>query len=139
MVQRRPAQLFGNDPVKSLLLAQNLGSLKPSGPVYISTNRWDSFNPYQASVDVANQWCSLGGDVQLWTNEEPPFLNKAGINTLLPYFVDGERSMQWLSDRFKRTADVPQLRARGLERLTATGIDTRTAAPLSLERRRIPS
>lgn len=102
-----PAQLFGNDPVKSLLLAQNLGSLKPTGPVYISTNRWDSFNPYQASVDVANQWCSLGGDVQLWTNEEPPFLNKAGINTLLPYFVDGERSMQWLADRFNGLPTTP--------------------------------
>lgn len=102
-----PAQLFGNDPVKSLLLAQNLGSLKPTGPVYISTNRFDTFNPYQASVDVANQWCSLGGDVQLWTNEEPPFLNKVSVNTLLPYFVDGERSMQWLSDRFNGLPTTP--------------------------------
>lgn len=102
-----PAELFGNDPVKSLLLAQNLGQVKPTGPVYISSNRFDSFNPYQASVDVANQWCALGGDVQLWTNEEPPFLNKSGINTLLPYFVDGERSMQWVTDRFNGVPTTP--------------------------------
>ncbi len=51
----------------------------------------------------------------LWTNEEPPFLNKAGINTLLPYFVDGERSMQWVSDRFQRAAHHTELRSRGFE------------------------
>ncbi|AEV73528.1 MULTISPECIES: lipase family protein [Mycolicibacterium] len=102
-----PATLFGNDPVKSLLLAQNLGQAKPTGPVYISTNRYDTFNPYQASVDLKNDWCAKGADVQLWTNQEPPFLNKASINTLLPYFIDGERSMQWLADRFNGLPTTP--------------------------------
>lgn len=95
-----PDQIFGNDPVKSLLLAQNLGQLKPTGPAFISANRWDAFNPYQASTDLANQWCAMGADVQLNTNEEPPFANKLGINTLLPYFVDGEMMMDWVADRF---------------------------------------
>lgn len=102
-----PAVLFGSDPVKSLLAAQNLGSLKPTGPVYISTNRYDTFNPYQASVDLARDWCAKGADVQLWTNEEPPFLNKASVNTLLPYFIDGERSMQWVTDRFNGVPTTP--------------------------------
>ncbi|MCI4676372.1 lipase family protein [Candidatus Mycolicibacterium alkanivorans] len=102
-----PATLFGNDPVKSLLAAQNLGSLKPTGPVYISANRFDAFNPYQASSDLARDWCAKGADVELWTNEEPPFANKVGINTLLPYFVDGERSMQWVTDRFNGVPTTP--------------------------------
>jgi Secretory lipase len=95
-----PDQIFGTDPVKSLLMAQNLGGTKPTGPVFISANRFDSFNPYLASTDLANAWCGEGADVRLNTNEEAPFLNKVGINTLLPYFVDGERSMQWVADRF---------------------------------------
>lgn len=102
-----PATLFGDDPLKSLLLAQNLGQTKPTGPVYISANRYDSFNPYQASSDLKNEWCAEGGDVQLWTNEEPPFLNKTSMNTLLPYFVDGERSMQWVADRFNGLPSTP--------------------------------
>ena len=97
-----PDQIFGTDPVKSLLLAQNLGAnhARPNAPVFISANKFDSFNPYQASSDLANLWCGEGADVQLNTNEEAPFLNKVGINTLLPYFVDGERSMQWVAERF---------------------------------------
>lgn len=75
--------------------------------MYISTNKFDSFNPYQASADLARDWCAKGADVQLWTNEQPPFLNKASINTLLPYFVDGERSMQWVADRFNGVPTTP--------------------------------
>ncbi|MCV6975997.1 lipase family protein [Mycobacterium bourgelatii] len=106
-----PEEIFGSEPVKSLLLAQNLGNARPKGPVYISANRFDSFNPYQASTDLAAHWCDRGADVQLWTNEEPPFLNKMGINTLLPYFVDGERSMQWLADRFNGVPTTPNCQA----------------------------
>ena len=41
-----------------------------------------------------------GADVTFWTNEQPPFLNKLDINSFLPEFVDGERSMAWITDRF---------------------------------------
>ena len=34
-----------------------------------------------------------GADVEFWTNEQRPILNKLPINHLLPYFVDGERSV----------------------------------------------
>lgn len=104
-----PDQVFGAEPVKSLLLAQNLGANrnKPTGPVFISANRFDSFNPYQASTDLAQMWCAEGADVQLNTNEEPPFLNKAGINTLLPYFVDGEMMLNWVRDRFNGLPTTP--------------------------------
>ena len=104
-----PDQIFGAEPVKSLLLAQNLGANhnRPTGPVFISANRFDAFNPYQASTDLASQWCAEGADVQLNTNEQPPFLNKGGINTLLPYFVDGEMMMNWVRDRFNGLPTTP--------------------------------
>ena len=42
-----------------------------------------------------------------WTNEEPPFLNKAIINHALPMLVDGERAMQWVADRFNGVPTTP--------------------------------
>ena len=41
-----------------------------------------------------------GADVTFWTNEAPPLFNKLDTNALLPAFVDGERSMAWITDRF---------------------------------------
>ncbi|MBN3459872.1 triacylglycerol lipase [Mycobacterium sp. DSM 3803] len=93
-------ELFGNDPFKSLLAAQRLGNLKPEAPVYITQNRWDPLVSYNASMLTAQDWCSKGADVTVNTNEEPPLFNKLDINLLLPLFVDGERTMAWLADRF---------------------------------------
>jgi triacylglycerol lipase len=95
------------DPFKSLLAAQRIGNIKPTGPVYLSHNRWDSFGPYAAVVDTARDWCRMGADVTLWTNEQPPFLNKLDVNALLGAFVDGERSMAWIADRFNGVPTIP--------------------------------
>jgi hypothetical protein len=43
---------------------------------------------------------------RFWTNERPPFLNKLWIS-LLPYFVYGERGMQWITDRFNSLPTTP--------------------------------
>jgi hypothetical protein len=88
------------DPFKTVLAAQRIGSVKPTGPVYLEHNRWDPFAPYTSTRDTASEWCTRGADVTLWTNEQPPLLNKLAINSMLPVFVDGERSMAWLTDRF---------------------------------------
>nr|ACL11832.1 possible lipase [Mycolicibacterium brisbanense] len=95
------------DPFKTLLAAQRVGNRKPTGPIYLSHNRWDSFGPYQAVVDSARDWCRSGADVTLWTNEQPPFLNKLDVNALLGAFVDGERTMSWLTDRFNGVPTTP--------------------------------
>lgn len=88
------------EPFKTILAAQRIGNVKPTGPIYFEHNRWDSFAPYSAAHDTAQDWCKMGADVTFWTNEEPPFLNKIDINSFLPEFVDGERSIAWITDRF---------------------------------------
>lgn len=93
-------ELASTDPFKSILAAQRIGNVKPRGPVYFTHNRWDPFNPYAAAHQTAADWCRMGADVTFWTNEQPPFLNKLDVNSLLPAFVDGERSMAWVADRF---------------------------------------
>jgi Secretory lipase len=102
-----PYELVKVDPFKSILAAQRIGNIKPTGPVYLSHNRWDPFNPYLSVVNTAADWCAKGADVTLWTNEEPAFLNKTNVNSLLPTFVDGERSMAWVADRFNGVPTTP--------------------------------
>lgn len=98
------------DPLKSILAAQRIGNVKPTGPVYFEHNRWDPFGPYAAARQSATDWCAMGADVTFWTNEEPPLFNKTDVNTLLPAFVDGERSMAWVTDRFNGVPTTPNCR-----------------------------
>ncbi|MBU8812828.1 lipase family protein [Mycolicibacterium goodii] len=100
-------QSVQEEPLKSILAMQRIGNVKPTGPVYLSHNRWDSFAPYESIVATARDWCALGADVTLWTNEQPPFLNKMNTNALLTAFVDGERSMAWIADRFNGVPTTP--------------------------------
>lgn len=100
-------QSVREDPLHSILAMQRIGNVKPTGPVYLSHNRWDSFAPYESVVATARDWCALGADVTLWTNEQPPFLNKMNTNSLLTAFVDGERSMAWIADRFNGVPTTP--------------------------------
>jgi triacylglycerol lipase len=102
-----PVALMSSEPLRTILAAQRVGTLKPQAPVFISTNRYDPFNPWEVSRQLAADWCAKGADVQFWTNEEPPFLNKTSINHLLPCFVDGERGMQWIADRFNGAPTTP--------------------------------
>jgi hypothetical protein len=100
-------QILATEPIKSGLDAQKLGSLRPSAPVQIDVNRFDPLFPYATAQQVARDWCAKGADVEFWTNEQPPFLNKTATNSLLPYFVDGERGMAWLTDRFNGLPTAP--------------------------------
>lgn len=100
-------QMMSVDPFKSILAAQRLGNLKPKGPVYITHNRWDSFAPYASSRQSAADWCAMGADVTFWTNEQPPLFNKLDVNNLIAPYVDGERSMAWVTDRFNGVPTAP--------------------------------
>lgn len=100
-------QMVEQEPFKGILALQSIGGVEPTGPVYLSHNRWDPFGPYLSVVDTAKRWCAMGADVTLWTNEQPPLFNKLAVNALLPAFVDGERSMAWLADRFNDEPTTP--------------------------------
>ncbi|WP_396895414.1 lipase family protein, partial [Mycolicibacterium sp.] len=102
-----PLQL-GNDPALSKLLgAQRVGGLRPNAPVFIHSNRFDSLVPWAGAHRLALDWCAQGADVQFWTNEQPPFLNKLIVNHGLTLFVDGERVLRWLADRFNGVPTTP--------------------------------
>lgn len=77
-----------------------MGFIKPTGPIYIAHNSFDPLVPYRAAHRTAADRCTKAADVQFWTNEQPPPFNKLDINNLLPLYVDGERGMTRLADRF---------------------------------------
>nr|MCH9710303.1 lipase family protein [Actinomycetes bacterium] len=102
-----PFELLAREPMKSVFEQQRLGRLRPQAPVFVDHNRYDPLVPYAPSRQMAIDWCAQGADVEFWTNEQPPFLNKLVVNHGLAYFVDGERGMQWIADRFNGLATTP--------------------------------
>lgn len=95
------------EPFASLFDMQKLGKFTPNAPALILSNRFDPLVPWTAANQLGRDWCARGADVQFWTNEEPPFLNKLVINHALPMLVDGERAMQWIADRFNGLPTTP--------------------------------
>ncbi|OBA93906.1 triacylglycerol lipase [Mycobacteriaceae bacterium 1482268.1] len=100
-------RLVNEEPFSHLFDEQKLGRFKPNAPVMILSNRFDPLVPWTAANQLGRDWCAQGADVQFWTNEEPPFLNKAIVNHALPMLVDGERAMQWVADRFNGVPTTP--------------------------------
>lgn len=102
-----PDIIMNSDEIKGMQAMQRIGTLRPAAPVFISSNRWDPVMPWHGSRQLALDWCAQGADVQFWTNLQPPFMNKMGTNNLLPYFVDGERALQWVAERFNGLPTTP--------------------------------
>jgi hypothetical protein len=102
-----PDEVFNNPQFKLVQDLQRIGTLKPKAPVYIESNRWDPVMPWHGARGLAVDWCAKGADVELWTDYLHPFQNKLGMLHILSYFVDGERSMQWVADRFNGLPTTP--------------------------------
>lgn len=100
-------QLVRSPALGRLLLDQRIGTLEPQAPVLIDVNRFDPLVPWTAANQLGRDWCELGADVQFWTNEQPPFLNKTVFNHGITMFVEGERGMQWIADRFNGVPTTP--------------------------------
>ena len=100
-------RMVNEEPFSSLFDEQKLGRFEPDAPVMILSNRFDPLVPWTAANQLGRDWCAQGADVEFWTNEEPPFLNKAIVNHALPMLVDGERAMQWVADRFNGVPTTP--------------------------------
>ena len=102
-----PLQALHEEPFKTLIDLQRLGRLRPKAPVFIDANRFDPLVPWTGANQLGHDWCDQGADVQFWTNEQPPLFNKLAVNHVLTYLVDGERSMQWITDRFNGQPTTP--------------------------------
>jgi secretory lipase len=100
-------ELGQQEPLKSIFADQRIGRYRPTAPVFIDQNRFDGVVPWVPAHQLALDWCAQGADVQFFTNEEPPFLNKLAVNHGLTELVDGERGLQWVADRFNGLPTTP--------------------------------
>ena len=100
-------EVVTNPLFRRIFDSQRLGRYKPEAPVLILSNRYDPLVPWHAAMQLGLDWCAQGADVQFWTNEQPPLFNKLVVNHGLPMFVDGERAMQWIADRFNGVPTTP--------------------------------
>jgi hypothetical protein len=100
-------ELGDKEPLKSIFADQRIGRYRPAAPVFIDQNRFDGVVPWVPSHQLALDWCAQGTDVEFFTNEQPPFLNKLAVNHGLAELVDGERGMQWIADRFMGVPTTP--------------------------------
>ena len=73
--------VWQDDPFKSLLAAQRIGNIKPEGPVYLRTTVGIHLARIRHLLARARDWCAMGADVKLWTNEQPPLFNKLTSTT----------------------------------------------------------
>jgi triacylglycerol lipase len=101
------SELGQQEPLKSIFADQRIGRLRPAAPVLIDQNRFDGVVPWVPAHQLALDWCAQGADVQFFTNEQPPFLNKLAVNHGLAQLVDGERGLQWIADRFNGLPTTP--------------------------------
>ncbi|MGB8389640.1 lipase family protein [Mycobacterium sp.] len=100
-------QLVNEEPLSGIFDQQRIGRYKPNAPVLIDSNRYDPLVPWTVASQLGRDWCALGADVEFRTNEEPPFLDKLGINHALTAVVDGEPAMQWIGARFNGVPTAP--------------------------------
>lgn len=100
-------EVAGNPLFHRIFHEQRLGGYRPAAPVMLLSNRYDPLVPWAPVAQLAREWCAKGADVQFWTNEQPPLFNKLVINHTLPLFVDGERAIGWITDRFNGLPTTP--------------------------------
>jgi triacylglycerol lipase len=101
------SELGQQEPLKSIFADQRIGRYRPAASVFIDQNRFDGVVPWVPTHQLALDWCAQGADVQFFTNEQPPFLNKLAVNHGLAQLVDGERDLQWIADRFNGLPTTP--------------------------------
>lgn len=63
--------LLDTEPFKSIIAAQQIGTIKPKVPVLVTHSAVDDVIPYAAGQTMARSWCSKGANVRFSTNVAP--------------------------------------------------------------------
>jgi pimeloyl-ACP methyl ester carboxylesterase len=99
-VSGQPATSFlGVEPFKTIVAAQQIGTLTPSAPVYIWQGRNDDLIPFAQSLQLARDWCAKGADVQFKEYDIPVVFPGFAIGHALPAVVGLPEAQGWLYQR----------------------------------------
>jgi triacylglycerol lipase len=116
-------RLMNQNPWRTMLADQQLGTVVPGCPIFIDINPNDPFTSLVAATRLAQQWTTLGGDVQLFTSSVavPTLgLSRTGLIHYISAQTDDAESLQWCNDRFNGVATTPNPEAIGTEHTGTT-------------------
>lgn len=95
---RPMSELMGQDPFRSVVAAQRIGTTRPSVPVLVSHSTLDDTIPFAVGRAMARSWCATGANVRFSPNAAP--LHVGGI---VPFAAEAQ--LFWEA----RFAGVPQV------------------------------
>ncbi|MGN0063422.1 MAG: lipase family protein [Nocardioides sp.] len=65
------AEIMKNEPLKSIVEAQRIGTIKPTVPVLVDHSRLDDTIPFSVGKQMAKSWCNKGANVRFVPNVAP--------------------------------------------------------------------
>lgn len=85
--------------LQAFLDSQRIGTLKPSGPIRLTTGVSDNLVPHAQARQLAVDWCRKGADIT-YTPVVLPSVGSALLNHFAPLLTDQGSAIDWLTDRF---------------------------------------
>ncbi|WP_344239244.1 lipase family protein [Actinocorallia libanotica] len=93
------AVIAAHPAVKKVLARERLGSLRPSGPVRLTTGVLDDIVPHAQARRLAVNWCAKGAKVTYQPVELPNLGDKLLTNHFAPLLTDQTAAVSWLTAR----------------------------------------
>lgn len=78
------------------LLRQSIGNFKPSMPTLVLHGVNDDFIPMDQAHDMYESWLAQGADVTFYEDALPPIPGRTGLNHILPWTENIERSTEFV-------------------------------------------
>ncbi len=82
------AELMKNEPFRSIIAQQRIGTMKPTVPVLVNHSALDDTIPYSVGKAMAKSWCGKGANVRFSSNLAP-----LHVGGMLPHW--GQDSLFW--------------------------------------------
>ena len=84
---------------QAVLDKQRIGTLKPTGPVRLTTGVMDDIVPHAQARQLAVDWCTKGGNVSYVPVDLPNLGDGTLLNHFAPLLLDQDGAITWLTDR----------------------------------------
>ncbi len=96
--------LLDEEPIKSVVDAQRIGTLRPDVPVFVVTGDSDDIVPARTVRTLVHQWCGLGGAVTFRDYPTPPIAPM--VNHVLAMPLAMPEAVGWLGQRLAGVPDA---------------------------------
>ena len=96
--------LLDEEPIRSVVDAQRIGTLRPDVPVFVVTGDSDDIIPARTVRTLVHEWCALGGPVTFRDYPTPPVAPM--INHVLAMPLAMPEAVGWLGQRLAGVPDA---------------------------------